>query len=299
MNGKSKRTFKEKFALKNSFIKEALSEFLGTFVLIALGCACVAQHVLSRGALGGAITVYIGFAMAVTMAVYVSGGVSGGHINPAVSLAMCATGRLKWTKLPFYILAQFLGAFVGAAAVFGVYYDAFMNYSGGQLIVTGSNATAHIFATYPAPHLSLISGFADQVMSTALLVLIIFAIFDNKNMGVPKGLEPIAVGLLILLLSCSLGMNSGCAMNPARDLSPRIFTAIAGWGFEVFTAGNNWWWVPTVAPMMGGIIGAITYIIFIDIHHPDTQLEDDPDLYEKYDLTSQEKDEKLCSQHPL
>ncbi|XP_006112528.1 aquaporin-9 isoform X3 [Pelodiscus sinensis] len=239
MNGKSKRTFKEKFALKNSFIKEALSEFLGTFVLIALGCGCVAQDVLSRGALGGAVTVYVGFAMAVTMAVYVSGGVSGGHINPAVSLAMCATGRLKWTKLPFYILAQFLGAFVGAAAVFGVYYDAFMNYSGGELIVTGSNATAHIFATYPAPHLSLISGFADQVMSTALLVLIVFAIFDTKNMAVPKGLEPIAVGLLILLLSCSLGMNSGCAMNPARDLSPRIFTAIAGWGFEVFTSPKD------------------------------------------------------------
>lgn len=72
-------------------------------------------------------------------------------------------------------------------------------------------------------------------MSTALLVLVVFAIFDTKNMGVPKGLEPIVVGLLILLLSCSLGMNSGCAMNPARDLSPRIFTAIAGWGLEVFT----------------------------------------------------------------
>uniref|UniRef100_A0A8C3S635 Aquaporin 9 n=1 Tax=Chelydra serpentina TaxID=8475 RepID=A0A8C3S635_CHESE len=130
--------------------------------LQALGCGSVAQAVLSRGAMGGTVTVSVGFAMAVTMAVYVSGGVSGGHINPAVSLAMCATGRLKWTKLPFYILAQFLGAFVGAAAVFGIYYDAFMNYSGGELIVTGSNATAHIFATYPAPHLSLISGFADQ-----------------------------------------------------------------------------------------------------------------------------------------
>uniref|UniRef100_A0A452IET3 Uncharacterized protein n=1 Tax=Gopherus agassizii TaxID=38772 RepID=A0A452IET3_9SAUR len=220
---------------------------------------------------------------------------SGGHINPAVSLAMCATGRLKWTKLPFYILAQFLGAFVGAAAVFGIYYDAFMNYSGGELIVTGSNATAHIFATYPAPHLSLISGFADQVISTALLVLVVFAIFDTKNLGVPKGLEPIAVGLLILLLTCSLGMNSGCAMNPARDLSPRIFTAIAGWGFEVFTAGNNWWWVPTIAPMMGGVIGAFTYIIFIEIHHSDTHLEEDTDMYEKYELSNMEKEENLRS----
>ncbi|KFQ43259.1 Aquaporin-9, partial [Nestor notabilis] len=160
---------------------------------------------------------------------------SGGHINPAVSLAMCVTGRLKWTKLPIYILAQLLGAFTGAAAVFGIYYDAFMEYSNGTLEVIGPNATAHIFATYPAPYLSLINGFADQVMSTAVLLLAIFAIFDSRNNSVPKGLQPIAVGLLVIVLTCSLGMNSGCAMNPARDLGPRLFTAVAGWGMEVFT----------------------------------------------------------------
>ncbi|XP_010715575.2 aquaporin-9 [Meleagris gallopavo] len=181
------------------------------------------------------MTISVGFAMAVTIAVYVSGGISGGHINPAVSLAMCVAGRLKWTKLPIYILAQLLGAFVGAAAVFGIYHDAFMEYSNGTLEVTGPYATAHIFATYPAPYLSLINGFADQVMSTAVLLLVIFAIFDTRNNRVPKGLEPVVVGLLIIVLTCSLGMNSGCAMNPARDLGPRLFTAIAGWGMEVFT----------------------------------------------------------------
>ncbi|XP_009319855.1 PREDICTED: aquaporin-9 isoform X2 [Pygoscelis adeliae] len=255
---------------------------------MALGCGCVGQAVLSRGAHGGPMTVSVGFAMAVTIAVYVSGGVSGGHINPAVSLAMCVTGRLKWTKLPIYILAQLLGAFVGAAAVFGIYYDAFMDYSNGTLEVTGPNATAHIFATYPAPYLSLINGFADQVMSTAVLLLGIFAIFDTKNNSVPKGLEPIAVGLLIIVLTCSLGMNSGCAMNPARDLGPRLFTAIAGWGMEVFTAGNNWWWVPIVAPMLGGVLGAIIYIIFIEIHHSDTQPGEENDVYDKYELTNME-----------
>ncbi|NXH68284.1 AQP9 protein, partial [Hydrobates tethys] len=286
MSRKSKRSLKEKFALKNSLIKEALSEFLGTFILIALGCGCVGQAVLSRGAHGGPMTVSVGFAMAVTIAVYVSGGVSGGHINPAVSLAMCVAGRLKWTKLPIYILAQLLGAFVGAAAVFGIYYDAFMEYSNGTLEVTGPNATAHIFATYPAPYLSLINGFADQVMSTAVLLLAIFAIFDTRNNSVPKGLEPIAVGLLIIVLTCSLGMNSGCAMNPARDLGPRLFTAIAGWGMEVFTAGNNWWWVPIVAPMLGGVLGAMIYIVFIEIHHSDSQPGEENDVYDKYELTN-------------
>ncbi|XP_059714248.1 aquaporin-9 isoform X3 [Haemorhous mexicanus] len=255
------------------------------------------------------MTVSVGFAMAVTIAVYVSGGVSGGHINPAVSLAMCVTGRLKWTKLPIYILAQFLGAFVGAAAVFGIYYtlknlekfmeiwrsasscwlfstDAFMEYSDGKLEVTGPNATAQIFATYPAPYLSLVNGFADQVMSTAVLLLAIFAIFDTKNNSVPKGLEPIAVGLLIIVLTCSLGMNSGCAMNPARDLGPRLFTAVAGWGMEVFTAGNNWWWVPIVAPLVGGVLGAMIYVIFIEIHHSDPQPGEENDVHAKYEMTN-------------
>ncbi|XP_068060220.1 aquaporin-9 isoform X2 [Anomalospiza imberbis] len=254
--------------------------------MTALGCGCVGQAVLSRGAHGGPMTVSVGFAMAVTIAVYVSGGVSGGHINPAVSLAMCVTGRLKWTKLPIYILAQFLGAFIGAAAVFGIYYNAFMEYSDGKLEVTGPNATAQIFATYPAPYLSLVNGFADQVMSTAVLLLAIFAIFDTKNNSVPKGLEPIAVGLLIIVLTCSLGMNSGCAMNPARDLGPRLFTAIAGWGMEVFTAGNNWWWVPIVAPLLGGVLGAMIYVIFIEIHHSDPQSGEENDVHAKYELTN-------------
>lgn len=272
--------------MKNSLVKEALSEFLGTFIMITLGCGCVGQAVLSRGAHGGPMTISVGFAMAVTTAVYVSGGVSGGHINPAVSLAMCVAGRLKWTKLPIYILAQFLGAFVGAAAVFGIYHDAFMEYSNGTLEVTGPYATAHIFATYPAPYLSLINGFADQVMSTAVLLLVIFAIFDTRNNRVPKGLEPVVVGLLIIVLTCSLGMNSGCAMNPARDLGPRLFTAIAGWGMEVFTAGNNWWWVPIVAPMLGGVLGALTYMIFIEVHHSDNQQGEENDVYDKYELTN-------------
>uniref|UniRef100_A0A8C3UMI0 Aquaporin 9 n=1 Tax=Catharus ustulatus TaxID=91951 RepID=A0A8C3UMI0_CATUS len=263
------------------FVVEAVQSCSGSKFWSALGCGCVGQAVLSRGAHGGPMTVSVGFAMAVTIAVYVSGGVSGGHINPAVSLAMCVTGRLKWTKLPIYILAQLLGAFVGAAAVFGIYYS-----DDGKLEVTGPNATAQIFATYPAPYLSLINGFADQVMSTAVLLVAIFAIFDTKNNSVPKGLEPIAVGLLIIVLTCSLGMNSGCAMNPARDLGPRLFTAIAGWGMEVFTAGNNWWWVPIVAPLLGGVLGALIYIIFIEIHHSDPQTGDENEVHTKYELTN-------------
>uniref|UniRef100_A0A8C5M7J6 Aquaporin 9 n=1 Tax=Leptobrachium leishanense TaxID=445787 RepID=A0A8C5M7J6_9ANUR len=280
---KAKRSFKDKIALKNNLAKETLSEFFATCLLITLGCGCIASSVLSNGAAGGFLTNNLGFALAVTMAIYVAGGVSGGHVNPAVSFAMCLTGRLHWAKLPFYVSAQFLGAITGSAAVFGVYHDALIKYTGGVLTVYGPNATAHIFATYPSPYLSTMNGLADQVMSTALLLIMVFAIFDNKNIGAPKGLEPIAVGLLIVLLGFSMGLNSGCAMNPARDLGPRIFTALAGWGIEVFTAGNNWWWIPVVGPMLGAAIGSYIYILCIEAHHEtdeDTfQINLEPDNY--------------------
>lgn len=279
MRKKSNKSLKEKLALKNKLVKELLAEFLGTFVLIVLGISSIAQAVLSDGTKGDILSVCIGFAIAVTVAVYVAGGISGGHVNPAVSLAMCMLGRLQWRKLPVYVIFQFLGAFVGSAVVFGVYYEALMNYSGGVLTVTGPNATAHIFATYPAPYLSTLGGFVDQVVGTALLLLVILALFDNNNLRVPKGLEPVVIGLHILLLGLALGVNCGCALNPARDLSPRLFTAIAGWGMEVFSAGNNWWWVPVVAPLIGAVTGTLLYELFVELHHPPTH-EDSEDEYE-------------------
>ncbi|XP_031528591.2 aquaporin-9 isoform X2 [Vicugna pacos] len=157
-----KKSWKQRLVLKNSLAKEMLSEFLGTFIMIVLGCGSVAQAVLSRGHFGGIVTIIIGFPMAVGMAIYVTGGVSGGHVNPAVSFAMCLFGRMKWVKFPFYVGAQLLGAFVGSAVLFGIYYDAFMSFAGGKLLIVGENATAHIFATYPAPYLSLANAFAEQ-----------------------------------------------------------------------------------------------------------------------------------------
>ncbi|XP_030044735.1 aquaporin-9 [Microcaecilia unicolor] len=290
MNTKGRRSWRDRIALKSSLAKEALSEFFAMSLLIAFGCGCVAQTVLSRGQAGNVVTVSAGFAMAVTMAVYVAGGVSGGHVNPAVSFAMCLMGKLEWTKFPFYVLAQLLGAIAGSAVVFGVYYDALMAYTGGNFMTTGPNATAQIFATYPSEYLSIMNGFADQVMGTALLVIVIFAIFDNKNIGAPKGLEPIAVGLLIMVLSFSMGLNASCAINPARDLGPRLFSAAAGWGLDVFTAGNSWWWVPVVAPMVGAAIGTFAYVLCIEVHHPkqpeSKKSEHNSDMYEKSELTN-------------
>ncbi|KAG9489421.1 hypothetical protein GDO78_005410 [Eleutherodactylus coqui] len=285
-----RRSCLERLALRNNLAKETLSEFFGTCLMVIFICSSVATSVLNYGSSAGNLGTAVGCALGVTMAVYAAGGVSGGHVNPAVSFGMCVAGKMPWVKLPFYVSGQFLGAITGSAAVFGVYYDALMKYSGGVLTVTGPNATAQIFATYPSPYLSTLNGLVDQIMSTALLLIMIFAIFDKKNMPAPSGLEPVAIGLLILTLVLALGSNCGGAMNPARDLGPRIFTALAGWGFEVFTAGHSFWWIPVIGPMFGAAIGAYIYILCIEAHHkkePDALSQClDIDHYEKHELAN-------------
>uniref|UniRef100_A0A670KJ42 Aquaporin 9 n=1 Tax=Podarcis muralis TaxID=64176 RepID=A0A670KJ42_PODMU len=216
-----------------------------------------------------------------------------GHINPAVTFAMCLSGKIRWIKFPVYVVAQFLGAFVGAAAVYWINYDLLMFYTEGKLTVTGVNKTAHIFATYPEEYLSVANGFSDQVMSTAILLLGVFAVFDPCNLPVPKGLEPIAIGLVIILLTSSMARNSGCAMNPARDLSPRLFTYFAGWGPEVFTAGHHFWWVPIVGPMVGAAIGTAIYMLFIELHHAPQEPPQRSTEHEKYTLTNMEEEKSL------
>ncbi|XP_048471883.1 aquaporin-9 [Rhincodon typus] len=288
-----KHSLIDKCKLKNRWIKEGLAEFLGTFILILFGCGSLAQSILSRGVNGNMLTVAIGFPFGITIAVYATIGVSGAHLNPAISLSMCVLGRLQWLKLPVYCFSQLVGAFIGSAAVFGLYYDAFMAFDGGNLAITGQNATAQIFSSYPAPHLSFANGFVDQMVGTAALLFSILAILDSKNDCVPKGLEPVVIGLIIMVIGLSMGFNCGGPINPARDLGPRLFTAVAGWGFEVFTAGDGWWWVPIIAPLIGGVLGTAIYVLIIELHHKETAPKENHCTSEqqmegkaKYEMTS-------------
>ncbi|KAF7208290.1 aquaporin-7 isoform X2 [Nothobranchius furzeri] len=161
----------------------------------------------------------------------------------------------------------------GLAVAMGVHIggnvsEAVNDYCGGNLTVTGAKATAGIFATYPAPYLSLMGGFVDQVIGTAMLLLCLMALSDQKNKPAVGSSEPLTVGLVVVLIGMSLGSNSGYAINPTRDIAPRVFTAIAGWGLDVFRSGNGWWWVPLVAPPIGGVLGAGLYKAFVELHHP-------------------------------
>jgi MIP family channel proteins len=250
--------------MSRELIRETLAEFLGTFVLIMFGVGVVAQFVLSRGTAGSILSINIAWGLAVTMGCYVCAGVTGAHLNPAVTLALAVHRRFPWRKVVPYSAAQIAGAFAASAVVFATYHEALTAFDGGVRQVLGEQGTAGIWATYPRPFLSVFpGGFVDQVVGTALLVGVILGITDERNSPAPNGLVPVIVGLLVVAIGASFGFNSGYAINPARDFGPRLFTAVAGWGSEVFRAGNGWWWVPIVAPLVGAVLGGWVYDVFI------------------------------------
>ena len=255
--------------MSNALSRELLAEFFGTFILIVFGVGVVAQVVLSRNAAGSTLSINIAWGLAVTMGCYAAAGVTGAHLNPAVTLALAVHRRFPWNKVLPYSLAQLAGAFIASAVVFVTYREALSAFDNGVRQVIGPQGTAGIWATYPQPFLSVFpGGFIDQVVGTALLVGVIFAITDTRNSPAPAGLAPVVVGLLVLLIGATYGFNSGYAINPARDFGPRLFTFVAGWGGDVFRAGNGWWWVPIVGPCVGGVVGGWAYDFFVGSRFP-------------------------------
>ena len=247
----------------NNLKRELLAEFLGTFVLIAIGAAVVAQVMLGKNQNGEYLSINLAWGFAVTMGIYVAGGVSGAHLNPAVTMAAVVRGQMPWSKFLPYFVAQTAGAFCGAATAFFVYREAFFAFDGG----TRQMNTAGIFATYPQSYLSTSGALIDQIVGTAILMLVISAIGDARN-SVPGNVAPLAVGFLVMAIGMAFGLNAGYAINPARDLGPRLFTAIGGWGGQVFTANHYYFWVPIVGPLIGGPLGALVYDWFIGKRFP-------------------------------
>lgn len=248
--------------------REAAAEFLGTFILIMFGVGVVAQTVLSRGANGSFLAINLGWGLGVMLGVYAAGGVSGAHLNPAVTLALAVTRQFPWAKVVPYALAQTAGAFVASAVVFLTYREAFAAFDGGMRQVLGPQGTAGIFATYPQPFLSTLGGFVDQVVGTALLMAGVLAVTDQRNNAPPGWFAPVMVAGIVVAIGVAFGLNAGYAINPARDFGPRLFTAMGGWGTEVFTAAGGWWWVPVVAPCVGAVVGAFAYDLLVFRHHP-------------------------------
>jgi len=255
--------------MSREMLREVLAEFFGTFVLILFGAGVVAQFIVSKQANGSYLAINLAWGLGVVMGCYVSMGVSGAHLNPAVTLAAAVHRGFPWKKVLPYSLAQTAGAFVAAAVVFLTYREGLAAFDGGVRQVLGPQGTAGIFATYPQPYLTTFpGGFIDQVVGTAILIAVIFGITDTRNAPAPAGLVPVVVGLLVVGIGMAYGVNCGYAINPARDFGPRVFTFLAGWGGEVFRAGNHWWWVPIVGPLVGGVLGGWLYDVFVGKHFP-------------------------------
>lgn len=244
---------------KPSLTAELIAEFLGTFVLILFGTGVVAMVILfpSRNPgetiHGGFTNITLGWGLAVTMGIYVAGKISGAHLNPAVTLALAVFRGFSWRKVLPYCIVQTVGAFAAAALVFWNYHPAF------RQVDPQLQNTAGVFTTFPAFAGMPQAGFLDQVIGTALLLLLIFAITDEFNAPPGANLAPAMIGLVVVAIGMSFGGMHGYAINPARDLGPRLFTVFAGFQNNGITDGTHVWWIPVVAPLLGGLIGAATY----------------------------------------
>ncbi|MGX8231209.1 MIP/aquaporin family protein [Streptococcus dysgalactiae] len=230
-------------------------ELLGTFILVLLGDGVVSACILTKTKAqnSGWIAIVLGWGIAVTVAVYISGFMSGAHLNPAVTLAMAAIGSLPWSQVVTYLVAQFLGAMLGALVLYLHYYPHWKETKDAGTILA-------CFSTGPAIRHAW-SNLLGEALGTAVLVITVMAIGPNK---VAAGFGPIIVGFVVMAVGFSLGATTGYAINPARDLGPRIMHAL----LPNPNKGDSDWsyaWIPVLGPILGGVAGALIYQVILNM----------------------------------
>lgn len=239
--------------------REMLAEFLGTMIILLFGNGVVAMVQLfgtgANGELvnGGYTNITFAWGLAVMLGVALSAKISGAHLNPAVTIAVAVFRGFSWGKVGPYLVAQFAGAFTGAAIVFFNYRAAFLKFD--PLL----EKTAGVFCTFPAFPDQPLAGFVDQVIGTALLLFLVQAVTDDNNIQPPSWLVPILVGLIVVAIGMSFGALHGYAINPARDFGPRLLTVVAGFKNNGLTDGSMVFLIPLLAPVLGGILGTAAY----------------------------------------
>jgi glycerol uptake facilitator protein len=254
-----------------TIVGECIAEFIGTGLLIFFGVGCVAALVLT-GAQFGQWEVSIIWGFGVSIAIYCTAGVSGAHINPAVTIALALFHGFNKTKVIPYIIAQMLGAFCSAALVYGLYSHLFTSYEGVHHILRNSQdalVTASIFSTYPNAALSFGGAFAVEFVITAILMFAILALGDERNGASRGAMNPLLIGILIAVIGGSLGPLTGFAMNPARDFGPKLFAYLAGWDYAL-SGGRQipYFIVPLLAPTAGACLGGWLYPKVIGAYLP-------------------------------
>ena len=257
--------------------KWVTGEFFGTFLLVFFGCGSVAAAVLT-GAQVGVFQVAIVWGLGIATAIYLTAVLSGAHLNPAVTLSMAVWSNFPKRLVIPYVTSQLAGAFVAAAVLFYIFGNALGTFEATNGIVRGtpgSEASAMIFGEfYPSPggrpfttearkRMTTPRAFTAEVVGTAVLLLVIFCVTDERNKARPQILTAATIGLTVTLLISLLGPLTMACFNPARDFAPRLFSSLVGWGRLPFQVnGTGWLTVYILAPLLGGLLGGGIYRAF-------------------------------------
>ncbi|WKY09718.1 hypothetical protein Q1695_002237 [Nippostrongylus brasiliensis] len=253
--------------IRNPLVRNCLSEFFGSFMLLFIGLTTIMQLILSGEKMNTWTQINFGWGLGVGFCVYICAKTSGGHYNPAVTMTMVTFGKLPISHFFLYFVVQTAGAFLGAAVGYILYYEQFDHFDGGVRAILGPNGTARCFCSVPDPHISNLTCFFDQICGTGLLVFFVAVIIDKRN-KIPEAAHPWLFGFVLVMVGCCMGLNLGYPINPSRDLGPRIFATFI-YGTELWTIHNYYFWIPIVAPCIGAPMAAWMYHVCVGAHIPD------------------------------
>ena len=252
--------------MNRQFAGQLLSEAMAMFIIIAFGDSVAAMYTLYapspyQQAYWG---VCIAWGLAVTLAIYTTGAVSGCHANPAVTLALAIYRKFSWGKVLPYWIAQLVGAFAGAIVVYLLFSPVIDHFNAANGVLRASGGAAGVFFTHPGLAVSTSHAFVDEIILTAFLIFGIFAVTEHFNEIAPgPNMGALIIGLLVALIGASMGYLEAWAINPARDFGPRLFCFLTGWGSSALPSPGSYWWVPVAGPLIGGVLGGGAYQLLI------------------------------------
>lgn len=241
---------------------ELISEALAVFIIIVIGCSAACMYTLYDPSpyVNAYWGVCITWGLSVTIAIYVTGAVSGTHANPAVTLALALYRGFPWKKVLPFSVAQVFGGLLGACVVYLLYGPVIDHYIDLHHLTRADGGAAGVFFTHPGLAISVMHAFMNEIILTAILVLGIFAITEDFNTVAPQANSgALIIGLLVASIGASAGYLESWAINPARDLGPRLFAFMAGWGASALPSPGSYWWVPIAGPLLGGVVGGGLY----------------------------------------
>jgi glycerol uptake facilitator protein len=254
--------------MNRQLLGELISEAVAIFIIIAFGDSVACMYVLYDPSpyVNAYWGVCISWGLGVTIAIYVTGSVSGTHANPAVTLALAIFRGFPMKKVVPYWAAQIVGAFIGAMVVYVLFQPVIDHYNQLHNFTRGDGGAAGVFFTHPGLAITPMHALTDEIILTAFLLLGIFAITEQYNEMAPgANSSALMIGLLVAVIGASMGYLEAWALNPARDFGPRLFAYFAGWGSSAFPSPGYYWWIPIAGPLLGGVIGAGSYQLLI---HP-------------------------------